>query len=268
MHGRRRSARALAELAGPLVAQARDAPLSPASHSVCSWTWRVLATSTSLWAMVPASSRSEMEMEPRGLSAVTRAWCTSAVKGERHTMGAAAGFRTWNQTSPYPQARVRGGNRNKFAEASRSRGKRVGKGEKIGHGVKHVPIQPHAVSVAPAESILQYGEQPARTRVAGGHGLELAQNCMPVRKGRPLRGGRTMSRRAYKRVHRCGGNNRVQATVSRSHPSMHFCVLQFASSPCWSFFTEVGSLRRTESPESRGWSTASIACKVARRSRR
>ena len=98
---RRRYARALDEVAEPLVAHVSEARLSPAIHRVRSWTWRVSA-STALCAMVPASSRSEIEMVPRGCSQVTSSICTLWGKGERHTMGAVEGSNKSNHTPPIP----------------------------------------------------------------------------------------------------------------------------------------------------------------------
>ena len=86
----------------PLVAHAKDARLSPAIQRMRSWTCRWWASSPQ-WAMIPASSRSEMEIVPLQWSAVTRSRCMSWGKGCRQTTGGASGSSASNQTPPVPR---------------------------------------------------------------------------------------------------------------------------------------------------------------------
>jgi hypothetical protein len=69
--------------------------------------------------------------------------------------------------------------------------------------------------------------------------------------------GRMPSRMANSRSIRCGGSSMVRWIVSNNQPRMTFRVDQEAS-PCASFFTELGSLRRGLSWRESGRSTESM----------
>lgn len=83
------------------MAQATAARLSLAIHIVRSVTSRVCAR-TSVCAMTPASSKSEMEMVPFGFSVVTSAADTPAENFCRHRMGDVLVSRASNHTPSIP----------------------------------------------------------------------------------------------------------------------------------------------------------------------
>jgi hypothetical protein len=212
-------------------------------------------------------------MEPRGCSAVTRSRCTAGAKAARHRSGAAVGCRRSNQTPPMPalqasQAPVSEGetgtnspNRVGRVERESARARKsatVSKTRRFRRTRWESPLL--RASCRMENSPLEPGRP-------GAMDLSSPKILCQSETGSRLRGGCTMSNSAYKRAHRWGGSERVPATVSRSQPRKRFFVLQYAS-PCLSFLTDEGSLRRAESPAWRGRSTSSIAWRVARSKRR
>lgn len=88
------------EVADPLVAHATAAWLSPAIQIVRSRTSRVRAR-TSLCAITPASSKSEIDMVPFGLSGVISAAAMWSGNRCRHRIvGGSLGAKASNQTPP------------------------------------------------------------------------------------------------------------------------------------------------------------------------
>ena len=151
----------------PFDAHASKVRLSPAIHKVRSWTWRARA-STALCAMVPASSRSEIEREraTRVRGGDQGALDVGRKTGAPHDRG-----RGWVQhikphaahanSSGVARASVGWCHWHQLAEACWPGGKGVGKSAKVRDCVKDMLIQSDTMSVAPAEGLLKYREQTA-----------------------------------------------------------------------------------------------------------
>ena len=90
------------EVEEPLLDQETAARLSLAIQIVRSAMSRWVAR-IPLWAMTPASSKSEMETVPRGLADVIREAAMCAGNRKRHRTGAAVGSKASNHTPPMPK---------------------------------------------------------------------------------------------------------------------------------------------------------------------